>query len=77
MKYQIYDGQMSLMSDYPEIEANSARLALQKHLKITNRENIKFKISGGNDVTFKTTPYKEDNGQKIRTGKDIWWKIVY
>jgi hypothetical protein len=65
------------MSDYPEIEANTAREALHKHLQDTKRGNLKFKRSGGNDVIFKTTPFREENGKKVRTGKDSWWQIVY
>ena len=76
IKYQIYDSSAGLFDDYPEMEAKTSRKALEKFLASTGRGNIIFKRSGDRIVHFKTTPFTTMNGQKRRTGKDCWWKII-
>lgn len=73
MKYQIYDGENNnLFSDYPIIEAKTAKEAILKYLKNSNRD-YKIRRSASNDVLFRATPFTEKNGAKIRAGNDVWY----
>ena len=72
-KYRIFDTRKSIMSDYPVVEAESGREAIDKYLI---DEDIEVKASGDDNVHFKTTPYKEKDGVKYKAGRATWWKIV-
>ena len=71
--YQIYDGESPFLSDYPEIEANTGKEAILKHLKATGR-NYKLKRSADNTVLFKAQAFYVKNGNKYLNGNAIWYK---
>ena len=65
-----------MLEHIPEIEAGTSRKALEKNLASTGRSKIKFKPSGDNYVTFKTTPFEMINpcgyqGLKVTQLKDL------
>lgn len=75
MLYLIYDGlNGGLMSDDPVVEADSAREALDIHLK----GKVKFK-AWHEPVIFKTTPVsKKPEGsfhKYYKEGRVTWWGI--
>ena len=77
MLYQIYDGENnSLMSDYPEIEAQTGKGAIMKYLESTGRGNYKLKRSAGNDVKFCAEGFYRKDGNKYRLGNKIWYEII-
>ena len=75
--YQIYDGKTSLMSDYPEIEANTGKEAIMKYIKEKGYKIKDIKRSKDNDVVFKAQGFYYKDGQRYRNGNAIWYAPVY
>ena len=77
--YQMYDGLSSspVFSDYENIEAKTGREAVLKLIKIKGYKIKDIKRSGGNDVRFKAEPFYEENGNKYRDGRAVWYAPIY
>jgi hypothetical protein len=58
-----------------EVEAPTARQALQKYLNDNGMGHIKFYNTSSNDVVWKTTPFIERDGQRYHSGRISWWGI--
>ena len=78
MKYNVYDARnpQLLVDKSVDIEATTARQALQKHLNSQGEGNIKFRNTADNDVIWKTTPFVEQDGVKCQAGRVSWWGLV-
>jgi hypothetical protein len=62
----------------PIVYANKPIDAVKKHLQITNRENLKIKVSGELNVHFGAIPCIIENGQTFILGgkRQTWFKII-
>lgn len=78
MKFNIYDGRSSklLVDESLDIEARTARQALQQYLNGKGEGHIKFRNTADNDVVWKTTPFIERDGNKYRSGRVSWWGLI-
>lgn len=77
MRFEVYDGRNNrLLSDNSHIEeAATARKALQQYLNKQGEGHVEFCNTADNDVIWKTTPFKEIDGQKYLVGRISWWGI--
>jgi len=74
-KYQVYDTRGALFNDDPVFEAITAKEAIIKYME-TKGESYKIKRSKDNDVIFRATPFREENGRKVKDGNDVWYARV-
>ena len=77
MKFEVYDSRNAnlLVYDATEIEAKTARQALQKYLNSKGEGHYNFYNTADNDVVWKTTPFIERDGSKCRAGRISWWGL--
>ena len=78
MKFNVNDGRNSrlLVDESADIEASTARQALQRYLNSRGEGYIKFRNTADNDVIWKTTPFVERDGNKYRSGRVSWWGLI-
>jgi len=71
-KYQVYDTRSALFAGDLVFEATTAKEAITKYME-TRGESYKIKRSKDNDVIFRATPFREENGRKVKDGNDVWY----
>ena len=77
MIYNIYDARNTqlLVDKSVDIEASTARQALQRYLNGQGEGDIKFYNTSNFDVVWKTTPLKVIGDRKYQVGRISWWGI--
>jgi len=76
MKYQITDFQAPLLDDYGVQEAATAKLALKQFIEPIYGNGMIQAGYASQYKQFKTTPFEEVNGQKIKKGRDQFWYFI-
>lgn len=71
--FEIYDPRQSMLKDFPVVEAETSRQAIEKHLF---GSGITVRRSGSNSVQFSTQPFYVKNGYKYADGRKTWYKVV-
>ena len=77
MLFEVYDGRNPRILDNNsfDIEAGTARQALQQYLSSRDEGHLKFHNTADRNVIWRTTPYTERDGRKYHAGRVSWWAL--